>query len=135
MMGARYDKDGRYVWVGTIDPEVPGFDNTHLYVGHVNPTSQYHDVESDVPKDMPGRPSAHHEFDFERKKWVFDAAKAWVAVRVKRNSLLVECDWRLMPDAPTTVQQRPAWEAYRAALRDITKQTDPMDISWPVSPR
>ena len=33
------------------------------------------------------------------------------------------------------VPDRELWVAYRAALRDVTKQSDPFAIEWPVMPQ
>jgi hypothetical protein len=33
------------------------------------------------------------------------------------------------------VPDRELWVAYRAALRDVTKQSDPFNIVWPVMPQ
>lgn len=60
------------------------------------------------------------------------AAVQWVIVRNRRDSLLTACDWTQLPDAPAS--KRKAWATYRQALRDITLQTDPFNITWPVAP-
>jgi len=56
-------------------------------------------------------------------------------VREKRNKLLEESDFSVLPDAPVTDSQE--WETYRQALRDITDlsnfpQLDEDD--WPIRP-
>lgn len=60
-------------------------------------------------------------------------------LRSKRNSLLFETDWRMLPDYPGTNQTE--WQTYRQALRDITTQTPSLDengnltgITWPIPP-
>lgn len=54
--------------------------------------------------------------------------------RAQRDTLLSQCDWTMMPDAP--VENREAWRAYRAALRDIPTQPGfPLDIEWPTAPK
>ena len=58
----------------------------------------------------------------------------WKAVRDSRNKLLLDCDWTQLPDAPLTDEQKTAWQAYRQALRDVTQQTDPFNITWPAKP-
>lgn len=55
----------------------------------------------------------------------------WGYVRAKRNALLSECDWTQLPDAPVISAE---WANYRQALRDITLQEDPFNISWPNTP-
>lgn len=58
-------------------------------------------------------------------------AKEWEAVRFARNNLLTACDWTQLPDAPVDAV---VWAEYRQALRDITQQADPFNITWPVAP-
>lgn len=60
-----------------------------------------------------------------------DIAREWAGVRQERNRLLSESDWTQTPDATADKQ---AWLVYRQALRDITTQTDPINIVWPVPP-
>jgi hypothetical protein len=55
----------------------------------------------------------------------------WQAIRHQRNQLLKDTDWTQLAD--TTVDKT-VWAAYRQALRDITLQTDPYRIEWPVIP-
>lgn len=60
-----------------------------------------------------------------------DIAREWAGVRQERNRLLSECDWTQTADATVDKQ---SWLVYRQALRDITTQTDPINIVWPVPP-
>ena len=48
----------------------------------------------------------------------------WFEVREIRNQLLMECDWT----------QLSLWSSYRQDLRNITNQTNPFNIIWPVKP-
>jgi subtilase family serine protease len=56
----------------------------------------------------------------------------WEQVRVLRNQLLSECDWTQLADIPTETKE--LWTSYRAQLRDITSQSNPFSINWPVKP-
>jgi hypothetical protein len=56
----------------------------------------------------------------------------WEEVRVLRNQLLSECDWTQLADIPTETKE--LWTSYRAQLRDITSQSNPFSINWPVKP-
>lgn len=56
----------------------------------------------------------------------------WVEVRDMRNELLSECDWTQLSDIPTETKN--IWNNYRQELRDITNQTNPFNIIWPVKP-
>lgn len=58
-------------------------------------------------------------------------SEQWSYIRAKRNALLSECDWTQLPDAPVNSAE---WASYRQALRDITLQKDPFNISWPNIP-
>jgi hypothetical protein len=58
----------------------------------------------------------------------------WVAVRGQRNFRLSMCDWTQLADAPLTDEKRSEWVLYRQALRDITTQSDPFNITWPTRP-
>ena len=55
----------------------------------------------------------------------------WSAIRADRNRRLSDCDWTQIPDAP--VDGAP-WMVYRQALRDITTQSNPFNIQWPIAP-
>ena len=59
---------------------------------------------------------------------------AWDEIRKQRNYKLYLCDWTQLPDAPLTTQQKADWTTYRQALRDITAQEDPFNITWPTEP-
>jgi hypothetical protein len=58
----------------------------------------------------------------------------WENIRGERNSLLLQCDWTQLPDAPVSEEMLSDWVTYRQALRDITLQEDPFNIAWPQSP-
>ena len=58
----------------------------------------------------------------------------WVVVRERRNRKLRASDWSVLPDVPITAEKRAEWETYRQALRDITTQPDPFNITWPTPP-
>ena len=57
----------------------------------------------------------------------------WEVVREKRNKLLTESDWTQLPDIPQATKD--LWEPYRQELRDITNQSDPYNITWPIPPQ
>jgi hypothetical protein len=56
----------------------------------------------------------------------------WFEIREIRNQLLIECDWTQLSDIPTEIKN--LWSSYRQDLRDITNQTNPFNIIWPVKP-
>ena len=64
----------------------------------------------------------------------FDSAEAsrlLESVRIQRNNLLAETDWLAFPDSPEMTDSQ---TKYRQDLRDITKQDDLNNITWPTKP-
>tara|TARA_B100001540_G_scaffold82001_1_gene73650 strand:+ start:191 stop:460 length:270 start_codon:yes stop_codon:yes gene_type:complete len=57
-------------------------------------------------------------------------ADRWQAVRHHRNGLLRQTDWRAKSDVTLSDD----WKTYRQALRDVTTQSNPWDITWPTEP-
>ena len=60
----------------------------------------------------------------------------WADIRTKRNRLLTESDWVVVKAKETHANASiPSdWVDYRTELRDITKQSDPDNITWPTKP-
>ena len=57
-------------------------------------------------------------------------------VRSKRNALLAETDYLLMPDYPISKEYSEKVKEYRQQLRDITKQENfPTDVVFPDFPK
>jgi hypothetical protein len=56
----------------------------------------------------------------------------WFEVREIRNQLLQECDWTQLGDISTETKN--IWSNYRQELRDVTNQSSPFNINWPVKP-
>ena len=54
----------------------------------------------------------------------------WEGIRKQRNQLLSKTDWRASSDLTLSDD----WKTYRQALRDITTQSDPDNITWPTEP-
>ena len=72
--------------------------------------------------------------DTAKDKRILD--QKWADIRLERNKLLTESDWVVVkakeehPNASIPSD----WVDYRTELRDITKQSDPDDITWPTKP-
>lgn len=83
---------------------------------------------------VPTKPSRYHVFDYTTKTWIDPRTPEteWAVVRQKRNQLLQASDWTQLPDVP--IQTKEAWAIYRQALRDVTLQPDPFNITWPQPP-
>ena len=58
----------------------------------------------------------------------------WRYVRNKRDDLLAKTDWVVTRASETGVAETDAWKTYRQALRDITTQSNPYNITWPTEP-
>jgi len=56
----------------------------------------------------------------------------WDVVRRERDVKIAKTDWTQLPDVSEAT--RTAWQTYRQALRDITTQSDPSNITWPTEP-
>lgn len=57
-------------------------------------------------------------------------------IRTKRNSLLTETDYFLMPDYPISKENLEKVKEYRQQLRDITKQDEfPENVAFPDFPK
>ena len=57
-------------------------------------------------------------------------------IRSKRNSLLAETDYLLMPDYPISADYLEKVKEYRQQLRDITKQDEfPKNVTFPDFPK
>ena len=63
-------------------------------------------------------------------------AEKWTVIRGQRDRLLTETDWVVIKAKEehinTSIDEK--WLDYRTALRDITKQTDVDNITWPTKP-
>lgn len=58
----------------------------------------------------------------------------WNIVRKKRDDLLLESDWVVLPHSPITGSNLNEWIQYRQDLRDVTNQSNPFEITWPTKP-
>jgi hypothetical protein len=57
--------------------------------------------------------------DAEEIEWQNAAfGRSMENLRIKRNNLLAQTDWVVLPDSP--IADKTAWETYRTQLRDIT---------------
>ena len=83
---------------------------------------------------MPDKPNEYCIFDYTTKQWVDirTVETQWTIIREERNMLLQSTDWTQLADIPFATKS--LWEPYRQTLRDITLQSDPFSIVWPIPP-
>ena len=60
-------------------------------------------------------------------------ADQWASVRAQQRDLLYKSDWTCSV-TDYEVPNKSEWVQYRAALRDVTTQSDPFNIVWPSPP-
>ena len=87
------------------------------------------------------QPGAGQTQDIENGRWIVrdktaselqaDVDAEWGRIREKRNHLIADTDWAVLPDSPHDTQ---AVRDYRQALRDITEYATPDDVVWPDNP-
>jgi len=72
--------------------------------------------------------------DTAKDKRILD--QKWADIRTRRNRELTESDWVVIKakEEHANASIDSDWVDYRTALRDITKQSDPDDITWPTKP-
>lgn len=58
----------------------------------------------------------------------------WQKIRGDRDHRLSATDWEIAKHAEKGTTIPESLKTYRQALRDITKQSDPFDITWPDKP-
>jgi len=119
----------------TYDPPVYSPDGT-----------KYNDRDPDEPLITQAPPEELHVPQWDGEQWIEGETaeqresreqareqKEADEERERRNALLAESDWSVLPDAPVADQQ--AWIDYRQALRDVPEQEGfPTDINWPIKP-
>lgn len=65
-----------------------------------------------------------------------DASEIAMRVRAKRDILITETDYYLMPDYPSNPQNLEELKVYRQALRDLPVQEGfPRNVRWPDVPK
>lgn len=92
-------------------------------------------VDNEELVQIPPAPNIYCFFDYSLKQWVDPRTPEtqWPIVRQERDQLLQASDYTQLPDVPLT--DKASWATYRQALRDVTTQTDPFNIVWPVAPQ
>ena len=92
------------------------------------------------PPAPPNSEKSTWSWSTETKRWVETLTNAekldqqWINIKSQRDQLLQQSDWRVVKATDTGVPLSQSWKDYRQALRDITLQSDPFNITWPVPP-
>ena len=88
-------------------------------------------IVDDIPYDIEGNTITVDMDDYNAIASDIIAELDLKQLRAKRDILLAETDWWMMPDRTATDEQI----AYRQALRDITNTyTSLEDVVWPTTP-
>ena len=144
------DKSDYWAWLATVTSEDENGHKTYDFSGE-----DYEIVETNAPlsyetKDSEGRDitvsfnqSGHIEGQNYFLKWdgsaiikdddaltAYQTAEKWKSIRNDRNKRLAETDYLALKDNTLSNDMK----TYRQALRDVPKQTDPDNITWPIKP-
>jgi hypothetical protein len=106
-----------------------------MYV--VTPTSMPNDYTKNITEGTPVLTDGVYyqnwiQTDASQTEIDYRLENQWFIVREIRNELLAECDWTQLSDIPTETKN--IWSNYRQQLRDVTNQSNPFNIEWPVKP-
>ena len=131
---ANFDPEtGQYTRSSWCDPSSPELNAPNTYRGVVNIHSQYHDLASGKPVDMPPRPSGMHDFEYRGRRRVLNTATQASPARGQRNAMLQASDWTQLADVPPATRAK--WQPYRQALRDLPARPGfPSVVEWPSPP-
>ena len=116
----------------------------HLYGGSWVLTSELTDEQllsegftaAPAPPDID--PNTGDKIDWDGSSWVVippsaaDTAFKWAEIRTQRNKLLVESDFYIVRAYEESAVVSDSVKLYRQELRDITTQTNPYSIAWPI---
>lgn len=60
----------------------------------------------------------------------------WEDIKAKRDGLLRNSDFSVLPDVPIDNAKKQEWIVYRQMLRDLPElYTNPDDVIWPTAPQ
>ena len=97
-------------------------------------------IHQGLPEGLEGYatpPDMGHRWHVPTADWVEipkNVEELWLTVRYQRDKLIAASDWRATRSIVEKRRLHPAWADYRNALRDITLQPNPADITWPEVP-
>lgn len=122
-------------------------DEPHISINYDSSTEDYIEgsyagdkyyIENKQPILIPPAPNDYSTFNYDTKQWEKSQTdeQRWELVKISRNIRLSASDWTDTLSAKDRLGDElyQQWQIYRQALRDITTQTDPFNIVWPVPP-
>lgn len=83
-------------------------------------------------------PTTGDKLDWDGEFWVVippnsaDIAFKWADVRAQRNKLLADSDFYVVVAYEQNIPVSDSIKQYRQALRDITTNSNPYNITWPI---
>jgi len=107
---------------------------TEAYLtGYLDDLEYY--VSNGEAVEVPPQPSEYDVFNWDTKQWYDPRTNdsQWVLVKNQRDDLLSQSDWTQLSDV--VLSNKDQWITYRQELRNVTSQTDPFAIIWPVKPQ
>ena len=111
---------------------------TEDYIEGMHLGNKYY-IENKTPVLIPDAPNDYSRFDHDTKQWVKNQTddQRWVLVKSNRVKKLEASDWTDTLSAKSRLGDElyQQWQTYRQALRDITTQADPFNITWPTPPQ
>jgi hypothetical protein len=118
MIIARFDDNGRYVSVAEASIGSMQFENPQrVHIGFVDSATQYHDLATDEPVNIPERPSSYHVFDWPTHTWVADLD----AIRTAKRQA-IEAQREALIYAPLIVYDGKTLDAEARSQRNITEK-------------
>ncbi len=118
-----------------VDPET--LEITLRYNTNGGPKWAPDDLECEIPFDVLAdraiREGDQVTLVEDHAKVQAKTAAAWSSVRAQQKQKLYESDWTCSV-TDYEVPNKAEWVTYRQALRDVTLQSDPFAIEWPVTP-
>ena len=133
-----------WTWLATVtsgDPPVSDFSGEDYEIVETDAPLSYQDKEGNT---ISFNQSGHITLDKTYcLKWdgskivkdddaltAYQTADKWKSIRNDRNRRLAETDYLSLKDNELSADMK----TYRQALRDVPKQTDPDNITWPSKP-
>ena len=145
------DKSAYWTWLATVtsgDPPVYDFSGEDYEIVETDAPLSYKTKDSEdrdvtvtfnqsghIVSDLDG---IHYHLTWDGSKIIKDddaltayqTAEKWKNIRADRNRRLAETDYLALKDNTLSADMK----TYRQALRDVPKQTDPDNITWPSKP-